>query len=90
VLPPTKNSGSPLDAQAILHTTSDFSLQDLGEILMACHFAQLSWRAFWDDAVRLRPVSTAWEGTMRKFGTVSLRHPNRTLCVEMKRGRPFL
>lgn len=51
---------------AILHTTSDFRLQDLGEILIPA-LAPLSWKHP-DDAVRLGRV-TAWESE-EKYGEI--------------------
>jgi type VI secretion system protein ImpE len=65
VLPP-RRLRDLLWMPAILHTTSDFRLQDLGEILLPA-IAPLSWRHS-DDAVRLGR-STAWEDD-EKFGTV--------------------
>ncbi|MGB7188870.1 MAG: type VI secretion system accessory protein TagJ [Acidobacteriaceae bacterium] len=51
---------------AILHTTSDFRLQDLGEVLLPA-LAPLSWKST-DDAVRLGR-STVWEADA-KYGDV--------------------
>jgi type VI secretion system protein ImpE len=50
----------------ILHTTSDFRLQDLGEVLVPA-LAPLSWKHS-DDAVRLGRA-TAWEDD-EKYGSV--------------------
>ena len=55
---PPKKLRDLLWMPAILHTTSDFRLQDLGEILLPA-IAPLSWKHP-DDAVRLGR-STAWE-----------------------------
>jgi type VI secretion system protein ImpE len=51
---------------AILHTTADFRLQDLGEVLLPV-IAPLSWRSS-DDAVRLGRA-TVWEENS-KYGEV--------------------
>ena len=53
-------------APAILHTTADFRLQDLGEVLIPV-LAPLSWKHS-DDAVRLGRA-TAWEDN-EKYGGV--------------------
>jgi type VI secretion system protein ImpE len=63
---PPKKLRDLLWAPAILHTTEDFRLQDLGEVLIPV-LAPLSWKHP-DDAVRLGRAS-AWEED-EKYGAV--------------------
>lgn len=63
---PPKRLRDLLWIPAILHTTSDFRLQDLGEVLLPA-IAPLSWKNS-DDAVRLGR-STVWEFDA-KYGEV--------------------
>jgi type VI secretion system protein ImpE len=68
---------------AILHTTSDFRLQDLGEVLLPA-LSPLSWKSS-DDAVRLGRASI-WE-TDPKYGEVPLGQ-KMLLCGDEE--EPFL
>src|SRR5271155_4541525 len=68
---------------AILHTTSDFRLQDLGEVLVPV-LAPLSWKHP-DDAVRLGRAS-AWEED-EKYGAVPF---GQKLLMRGEEEVPFL
>ncbi len=70
-------------APAILHTTEDFRLQDLGEVLVPV-LAPLSWKHP-DDAVRLGRAS-AWEED-EKYGAVPF---GQKLLMRGEEEVPFL
>jgi type VI secretion system protein ImpE len=68
---------------AILHTTSDFRLQDLGEVLIPA-IAPLSWKHP-DDAVRLGRA-TAWEAD-EQYGEIPY---GQKLLLRGEEEEPFL
>jgi type VI secretion system protein ImpE len=68
---------------AILHTTSDFRLTDLGEVLLPA-IAPLSWKHP-DDAVRLGRA-TAWEDD-EKYGAIPY---GQKLLLRGEEEEPFL
>jgi len=68
---------------AILHTTSDFRLTDLGEVLLPA-LAPLSWKHP-DDAVRLGR-STVWEDD-KKYGSIPY---GQKLLLRDEQEEPFL
>ncbi len=80
---PPKRLRDLLWMPAILHTTSDLRLQDLGEILMPV-IAPLSWKHA-DDAVRLGRA-TAWEDDSR-HGPVPV---GQKLLLRGEEEEPFL
>ena len=80
---PPKKLRDLLWMPAILHTTSDFRLQDLGEVLLPV-ISPLSWKHP-DDAVRLGRA-TVWEEDP-KYGQVPLGQ-KLLLCGEEE--EPFL
>ncbi len=80
---PPKRLRDLLWMPAILHTTEDFRLQDLGEVLLPV-LSPLSWKSS-DDAVRLGR-STVWESDP-KYGEVPL---GQKLLLRGDEEEPFL
>ena len=80
---PPKRLRDLLWIPAILHTTEDFRLRDLGEVLLPV-LSPLSWKSS-DDAVRLGR-STVWEADP-KYGEVPL---GQKLLLRGDEEEPFL
>ncbi len=80
---PPKRLRDLLWMPAILHTTSDFRLQDLGEVLLPV-ISPLSWKSS-DDAIRLGRA-TAWEDDP-KYGEVPF---GQKLLLRGNEEEPFL